>query len=99
MLKIEIQNLKGRYFISLDRDDYTAYPDEKEILMQAGLSSKVVSYQEETLNSGKKLTTFHLQINDDLIRRQLLRRRFQFIIPVLFFAFATLWQVIRSKRS
>ena len=33
LLKINMKNETGKYFISLDKPDQTAYPDEKEILL------------------------------------------------------------------
>ena len=45
LLKITIENQKGKYFISLDNSDYTLYLEEKEILLQAGLVAKVISVQ------------------------------------------------------
>ena len=45
LLKITIENQKGKYFISLDNSEYTLYLEEKEILLQAGLVAKVISVQ------------------------------------------------------
>jgi hypothetical protein len=33
-----MQNESHKHYISLDREDYTCYPDEKEILLQAGIT-------------------------------------------------------------
>ena len=44
LLKIEFENLKGRYYISLDREDYTIYPDEDEILLQSGIIAKKTGF-------------------------------------------------------
>ena len=33
LLKITIENKRGKYFFCLDNSDYTLYPDEKEILL------------------------------------------------------------------
>ena len=41
ILKITMKNETGKHYISLDRDDYTCYLDEEEMLLQAGIVSKV----------------------------------------------------------
>ena len=33
LLKITIENKRGKYFICLDNSQYTLYPDEKEVLL------------------------------------------------------------------
>lgn len=33
LLKITVENKRGKYFICLDNREYTLYPDEKEILL------------------------------------------------------------------
>lgn len=33
LLKINMKNETGKYFISLDKPELTAYPDEKELLL------------------------------------------------------------------
>lgn len=45
LLKIRIENETSKYFISLDREEYTFYPDEKEILLQAGIVAKVTGHE------------------------------------------------------
>ena len=42
LLEIEVENKDGKFFISLDRPEYTAYPDEQEILLQSGLNAKLI---------------------------------------------------------
>jgi hypothetical protein len=36
-----MQNESQKHYISLDREDYTCYPDEKEILLQAGITGQI----------------------------------------------------------
>ena len=36
---ITMENESSKHFISLDREDYSSYLDEKEILLQAGLTA------------------------------------------------------------
>ena len=33
ILRIRIENKKGKHYIALDRKDYTMYPNEKEVLL------------------------------------------------------------------
>ena len=48
-----MENESGKFYISLDRDDYTCYPDEREILLQAGISARVESVEYETTPRGQ----------------------------------------------
>jgi hypothetical protein len=41
-----MENESGKYYINLNRDDYTCYPEEKEILLEAGLTAQIVSVEE-----------------------------------------------------
>ena len=43
ILSITFENKEGKYYICLDRAEFTVYLDEKEVLIQAGLSAKVDS--------------------------------------------------------
>ena len=38
-MKITMENESGKHYICLDRSDYTSYPEEREVLLQAGISS------------------------------------------------------------
>ena len=40
-----MKNESGKHFFSLDNPQLTLYPEEKEILLQAGLIAKVVEYK------------------------------------------------------
>jgi hypothetical protein len=46
LMKITVENESSEHFISLDREDYTCYLDEKEILLQAGLSATVKGFDQ-----------------------------------------------------
>ena len=37
LFKIELENKKGKYHFCLDREDYSLYPSENEVLLQAGI--------------------------------------------------------------
>ena len=49
MLKIRMKNESAKHYVSLDRDDISCYPDEKEILIQAGIKAKILSVEKETI--------------------------------------------------
>jgi hypothetical protein len=49
LMKITMKNESGKHYISLDRPDYSLYPNEKEILLQAGLRGKIQSVTDEDI--------------------------------------------------
>ena len=66
MLKIKMKNESQKYYVSLNRRDYTSYPEEQEILLQAGLTAKnVCSY--EDIQEGESLTVFELFISEAMV--------------------------------
>ena len=64
ILQIKLENKHSKYYICLDREDYTMYLEEKEVLLQAGLVGKVEEIK--TKNDGK-LTIFKLFISDEMV--------------------------------
>jgi hypothetical protein len=44
-----MKNESGKHYFSLDRDTYTCHPEEKEVLLQAGLQAKVKKVRQETI--------------------------------------------------
>jgi hypothetical protein len=66
LLRIRMQNKKGKYYVCLDKEGYTVYPEEKEVLLQAGLVAKIESF--EVVNEGE-LTIFNLYISDELVEK------------------------------
>jgi hypothetical protein len=63
-----MKNESSKHFISLDRADYTCYLDEKEILLQAGLSAQVKKIGE--IGTGEdKITLFDLYISEKNVSR------------------------------
>ena len=44
ILKINFENKSGKYYICLDRPDYSMYLEESEVLFQAGLTAKIVDF-------------------------------------------------------
>ena len=59
-----MKNESGKHYVSLDRDDITCYPDEMEILLQAGLSAKVNDVKEIEEESGDRITIIDLYISE-----------------------------------
>jgi hypothetical protein len=41
LIKITMKNESGKHYFFLDKPEYTMYPDEKEVLLQAGIRAKV----------------------------------------------------------
>ena len=83
VLAIEMENKSGLYYICLDRHDYSVYPDEKEILLEAGLIAEVKSFVEIEDNHGK-LTMFNLHISDKMVKKYKMRRQLVLIVPLIF---------------
>ena len=44
-----MENKKGKYYVCLDRADYTLYLDEKEVLLQAGLIAKIKNLRSSSI--------------------------------------------------
>ena len=60
-MKINLKNESGKNYFSLDTEYLSLYPDELEILLQAGMIATIEKYEQEdqfhifTLNSSEKL--------------------------------------------
>jgi hypothetical protein len=64
-------NESGKHYFSMDRDIYTCKPDEKEILLQAGLTAKIMNVREETrcvMMEEIDVTVFELSISEKQVR-------------------------------
>ena len=66
LLRIFMENKEGKYYICLDREDYTMYLEEKEVLLQAGLIGEIKGYEEMSDEHGD-LTIFNLYISDKMV--------------------------------
>ena len=64
ILKFTLENKNSKCYVCLDREDYTIYPDEEEILLQAGLVGVV---RDVKISKDGKLTTFDIYISDKLV--------------------------------
>lgn len=69
LLKIILENETGLYYMMLDKEDYTCYPDEKEVILQAGLIAKIRSVE---YDQTQELTTFNLYISEKMIKRHMI---------------------------
>ena len=52
LLNIRIENERQMLYVNLNRDDYSCYSDEQEVLLQAGLSFKLLSVEKQTMGRG-----------------------------------------------
>lgn len=83
LLKFTIINETGKHYISLDREDYTSYIDEEEVLIQAGIVAKVnsVEYEEETYD--QEWTIFNIEISEAKVRAHRIKQNSKIIIPIV----------------
>ena len=75
------------YYFSLDSEDYTCYPDEKEILLQAGLIFDVVSIHEESVKKGSldKITIIKLRTSERKIKNYNRCSKIKLLFPFIFY--------------
>ena len=75
------------YYFSLDSEDYTCYPDEKEILLQAGLIFDVVSIHEESVKKGSldKITIIKLRTSERKIKNYNRCSTIKLLVPFIFY--------------
>ena len=84
ILSIAFENKEGKYYICMDRQDYSIYLDEKEVLLQAGLKGKLISVQ-VMIEGGDEITIFNLYISDASVKSELRKRTMDFALPVLIY--------------
>ena len=82
VMRINFENGKGKYYICLDRPDYTSYPEEKEVLFQAGLRAQIVDFTD--VNDGER-TEFTLFISDKMVKSEKKKRTLDYAYPVFFY--------------
>ena len=75
-----MENESGKHYFSLDSPQFTLYPDEQEILLQAGIRAKVIDFHEK---NGMKV--FSLYTSEKMIRRRHIINLFSFYMPTLVF--------------
>ena len=86
------------YYFSLDSEDYTCYPDEKEILLQAGLIFDVVSIHEESVKKGSldKITIIKLRTSERKIKNYNRCSLIKLLVPFIFY-FIWIFQYVIFK--
>jgi hypothetical protein len=83
--------------LNLNRPEFTCYPEEKEILLQAGLIAKVISITYEPIGADK-IAVFELNITEGRQRINKLRDILLFVVPIsLFFIGVYAEDIYRSK--
>lgn len=87
VLKFRLENKRSKYFICLDRPDYSMYPEEKELILQSGLKAKVERVVE---NEDEDLTIFNLVVTDDMVKKEKRKRTFDFAMPIILLSFSAL---------
>lgn len=53
LLKITLSNEKGKFYIRLDKDEYTLYPKEREVVLESGPTAKVTNREVITTPNGE----------------------------------------------
>lgn len=86
ILRIFMENKEGRYYICLDREDYTIYLDEREVLLQAGLIAEMKGYEMLSDEHGQ-LTIFNLYVSDKMVSKEKRKRTLDFVIPAMIYGF------------
>ena len=79
-----MQNETGKHYVSLDTDKFTCYPEEKEILLQAGLTAKLKGYKEE-IAYDETIHIFDLYISESMVYWQRKLNLSMFIIPFIIY--------------
>ena len=63
LLRIYLKNESAKHYFSLDNKDLSLYPDEQEILLQAGMISRIMSYEKKN-----ELHIFSLESSEKLVK-------------------------------
>ena len=92
LLKIHLENESGKHYFSLDSAQFTLYPDEQEILLQAGLITNVIDVKEEG-----EMTVFELTTSEKLINQKFFGVPvdwYSYLSVMSFFLNRTIYQVL-----
>ena len=90
-MKITLQNESGKHYICLDKPDYTCYPFEREILLQAGISAKVEFSYEKSIN-GQLFTVFNLYISEEQVQYFKRKKNLMIIVPAAIYFAAQIFE-------
>ena len=95
-----MENESNKHYLCLNRPDYTCYPNEKEVLLQAGLKAKVISFAYEEHNN-ETIAVFELHITEKRQWYEKIKMNLMFIVPFLTFfvlvTFGTIYGKFYSK--
>ena len=91
VLNIKIENKFQKYYICLDRDDYSLYCDEKEVLLQAGLIARVNNVE---MSEDGQITIFNLEILDPMVEKLRLERLLEFLIPTMIYGVQQIYKTV-----
>lgn len=79
-MQINLENESGKHYIHLDRHEYTSYPEEEEVLLQAGISAKVEFVYNEKIN-GEIFTVFVVYIQEKQVNYMQRVKALEFSLP------------------
>ena len=88
LLNILIENERQMLYVNLNREDYSCYSDEQEVLLQAGLSFKLLSVEKQTMGRGpteQTLTVFNLYISDASVNSKKRWRKLHYLLPFILY--------------
>ena len=77
-----MENETGKHYVFLDSEEYTSYPDEQEVLVQAGLTARVTLVSQMSYGA-EEITAFDLYISERMIKKSKIRQSLLLIIPFL----------------
>ena len=76
LLSIKMKNETGKYYFSLDQPEYSNYPNEREILLQAGLIFKF-----EKIEDDVDMKIIYLSTSESMIKKHNRRKSLIFYVP------------------
>jgi hypothetical protein len=79
-----MKNESGKHFICLDRADYSNYPNEKEVLLQAGITATVLSVKSE-LVMADKITIFEVEVSEKDLKDYKTKQYLMMLLPLFMY--------------
>ena len=76
LLVIKIKNESSKHYFCMDKPDYTCFPDEKEILLQAGLVFNLDEFSRDS-----KINKIYLSTSEKKIRNHRCKQNFVLATP------------------
>ena len=90
LVSISMKNESGKYYFCLDNPDFTNYPDEQEVLLQAGLIFTV----KEIVQIDDDLMEVKLETSEKMIHTHQAWQRRRHIIPFVSYCLAQFVQFL-----